>query len=812
MKTLPKKFVALDLETTGFSPEKDEIIEIGACVFDENGIIESFDKLVKPSVQIPQQVASITGIVDEDVSSAETFDEIRDSLRDFIGDYPIVGHNVHFDVGFLKGNGIDLSEHDVYDTWQLSTLFLREVPSHSLEALSKIFGITQDAAHRAYDDAVASMHLFLKLTSLFYEVDKKTLQDICAFLDGRDYVYSSYFNDALSYFDSSKKKHTKQKDLFSVSQKFSHSSQNVSARLSSSEEHLVHEIVNADSNKLVVALNGYDNQFSLAMGVAGTSKERFVAVVPGYQDVLKMKEYIGAWGFSAFCSGGLELIFDEQRFAVFTSRDHMSFNEIHVACKVFLWKKDTKNGFLRELAFTYEEYRYRGALASSVFDAQHSSLLSEIENEPLVILTIQDFLYLSSRSFDFSKGQLFFTHSHDLERNVVSDSSMYFSLSYFSDFFAEMSELSEQKALKEKIDFIDGKIGLFFGLVGNSAQKHPDFSWNMLELSRDPFSFFGSEINDAFAGLKDELESFVVYLRSVFETDETGLVNRFERFIKEFLQFFTVDEDDLFYRKVTVRDGSVSFYIVRYIQESHFLKAVNQSAISVIFSGLYLDTHDFSEMRSLFGDLYSYIEPSVPEKEGYDHSVTIVDGFPGDKNREYYATLYGFIKKRYESAEKGLLVVFKSRSSVSSFFEKFGYQFKKDFLPGFFWGAAGSTGRVETLLAAADKPILCISAYHVFDFDFSKYEFDTIVFEKFSFLPPKKHDKQFKDDFMTSALPRATAFFKRIFGHTHFSFDSNRDVYLLDPKAVTARYAQSFFDAIDYTSFEIEKIDKFVDK
>ena len=95
-------FVALDTETTGLNSENCRIIEVGAVKFDKNGIIKKFWTLVDPCEEIPDRVTEITGITDSMVMGKPPIEEILGELILFLEDSIIVGHNVQFDLRFLK--------------------------------------------------------------------------------------------------------------------------------------------------------------------------------------------------------------------------------------------------------------------------------------------------------------------------------------------------------------------------------------------------------------------------------------------------------------------------------------------------------------------------------------------------------------------------------------------------------------------------------------------------------------------------------------------------------------------------------------
>ncbi len=152
-------YIALDLETTGFDPNNDQVIEIAAVKFEGQQILETFNTLVNPEVEIPPMVSHITGITAEDVQSAPKFSDIKNSLMAFIGNYPIIGHNIDFDLTFLKAKGLPILNPE-YDTYQLAGILLPNLPSYSLDTISRIFKLHHEQKHRALSDAQACFHLF----------------------------------------------------------------------------------------------------------------------------------------------------------------------------------------------------------------------------------------------------------------------------------------------------------------------------------------------------------------------------------------------------------------------------------------------------------------------------------------------------------------------------------------------------------------------------------------------------------------------------------------------------------------------------
>lgn len=172
-------FISLDLETTGFNPEEDYIIEFGAVKFDLNGEKERLDFLVKSEKPIPEIVSYITKIENKDLEGALPFEERKQEIIDFVGDLPIVGHNIEFDTNFLKAKGIPLTNLE-YDTHTLAGMLLHNLPSYSLEVISQTLGLQHEDKHRALDDAIAAMELFIELAKRFQALPPELIKRIQA--------------------------------------------------------------------------------------------------------------------------------------------------------------------------------------------------------------------------------------------------------------------------------------------------------------------------------------------------------------------------------------------------------------------------------------------------------------------------------------------------------------------------------------------------------------------------------------------------------------------------------------------------------
>jgi DNA polymerase III epsilon subunit family exonuclease len=153
------EFVCLDIETTGLNQEENEIIEVAAVKFTETEILESYQTFVNYQKPIPVIVEHLTGITVEMTKDAPTLESVKQSILDFCGNAPIVGHNINFDINFLKEKGVVLN-NTLFDTLPLSHILINGISSHSLEILCRKFCKKYQPSHRAEDDCLANIELF----------------------------------------------------------------------------------------------------------------------------------------------------------------------------------------------------------------------------------------------------------------------------------------------------------------------------------------------------------------------------------------------------------------------------------------------------------------------------------------------------------------------------------------------------------------------------------------------------------------------------------------------------------------------------
>ncbi|MEA1972216.1 MAG: exonuclease domain-containing protein, partial [Candidatus Cloacimonadota bacterium] len=160
-------FVVLDIETTGLDKYYDEIIEIGAIKYSNGKVIEELSFFIKPTIEVPTFIKQLTHITNKQLSSGKSLKDGLLELIDFIEDKPLVCHNSEFDILFIEHKLIDESMRSIrnliYDTFDLSRIFLPYLNNHKLNTVADFFEIENESSHRAISDAKTTGQLFIKL-------------------------------------------------------------------------------------------------------------------------------------------------------------------------------------------------------------------------------------------------------------------------------------------------------------------------------------------------------------------------------------------------------------------------------------------------------------------------------------------------------------------------------------------------------------------------------------------------------------------------------------------------------------------------
>lgn len=168
------EYVVIDLEMTGLSPRKDKIMEIGSIKIKDGAVIDEFQTLINPNVEIRDKITDITGISAEDVKDKPLIGEILQDFFRFVGDNVLIGHSLIYDFSFIMQAAYDNKMYDKFDkkwygidTLKIARKYILQEEKKTLTSLCEKYNIPEDGHHRALNDAIMTHHLYVRLCEEF---------------------------------------------------------------------------------------------------------------------------------------------------------------------------------------------------------------------------------------------------------------------------------------------------------------------------------------------------------------------------------------------------------------------------------------------------------------------------------------------------------------------------------------------------------------------------------------------------------------------------------------------------------------------
>ncbi len=159
-------YCVFDIETTGLSAKECEITEIGAVLYKNGEILDTFQTFVNPHIEINETITQLTGITNDMVADAPDISEVLPKFLEFSKDCIYVAHNAPFDIGFISNDAAKLGlkfTPTYIDTVAVSRYANTDLNKHTLDSVGKYFGLGDFNHHRAFEDAHMLGLIFAKL-------------------------------------------------------------------------------------------------------------------------------------------------------------------------------------------------------------------------------------------------------------------------------------------------------------------------------------------------------------------------------------------------------------------------------------------------------------------------------------------------------------------------------------------------------------------------------------------------------------------------------------------------------------------------
>jgi len=498
----PKIYCSLDIETSGFDPLKNEVLEIGFIFFEvgKSGfkITEEYTRVFKPNGKVEANILGLTGINQEELDEAEPFSEHKVDLQEKLKNAVIVGHNIAFDIKFLESTGLKFSG-EVIDTLDLVQWILPTHHSYNLENLMHTFGISHKEAHRALADSKATLKLLEKLLQVYNGFPEQLKSNIQKLIKPYKFTWEIFLQLILTPL------------VFSDMAK---------SKLNKKPRELLEPLkLRPDTFYNFPLGNNY-----LPVLAGSLSSAKTLLVIPKAQQALDLykQKLVASVVFTP------ELQFDEKKFAALAKKENLSSDEVRFVLKVLVWQKTNWQ------TETFLD------LNLSFFGGQFKSLINggKIKDSAAaktIACDLQTFFYLSENNL-LSGRQAVICGLNELEAGVTANIGTKTSwgyINYLLKSFYNPELASGDAKLKDAV--AQGLLAgdLFFGLTNALLQTDPP-GFVYFKISQQ------TEFDEKYQKIKSAAQSYAQKLLDLNKILNSGEI---EKFVQSLENFFKPQEN-----------------------------------------------------------------------------------------------------------------------------------------------------------------------------------------------------------------------------------------------------------------------------
>ncbi len=745
-------FISLDLETTGFDSSKDKIIEFGAVKFDLSGEKERLQFLINPGTKLPDIITHITGITDEDLTDAPQFSEKAEEIAAFIGDLPIVGHNIQFDTGFLRANGIELKNPE-YDTCQLASILLPGLPSYSLEILSSLLELEHEEKHRAVDDSIAAMELFIKLADHFSHLPTELIEKIKNLCKKTDWE----LKDFLLTIKPIEPKEPKSFEQESVTTKFEPSPY-LEKILEIQESSLIE--IKPPHQNLIKELSEKIDKDSYISVPDQIFKQISDSLPENIAKIDSPSKYLSL-----------------KRLEKFEKKDHFEKYEFTTLFKLLVWKEQTKTGHLSEITFFNEERTitpFINIQANEETEYFFKKAAEKDESSPAVC----------SHQYTVEKNptakELLIINSEKFVQSIAFNSSHYLKLDIA---LSQLKNLGES----EVIESLSSTSTIIFGLIGILFEKYNDRSQYTARCEIKTDTLESSTAKDLRSSIVKLIESSKKLGEIKNENNETDLKN-WKDSLKILQDVFL--KPDLEHNFIWIEKDFSENIVIRsypYSTKENFQKIINNAEKFKIIS----ENLDFNDDGAFTKDLLG-LDKSIPliktDEKREDLEIFITQDSSAERD-----SVEKFLESYLPERKGRTAIIFNSKQQLSTFTLKLSKHLNNLNIKTISQ-MTGSLGKLrEQFKQDPDNSILFITPN--FWENFKDHNLiDSVIIHKIPFDPPSlpyitATSKNYGNPFIEFQIPRATFTLKKMINYLP-NTAKQKEVVLLDSRLVEKDYGK----------------------
>lgn len=848
-------YVALDLETTGFDPTKDHVIEIAAIKFTDTKVLDTFESVLNPGIKIPTMISHITGIFNEELEGAPLFEDIKDELQKFISNHPIIGHNIQFDVNFLNLKGIPL-KNPLLDTLQLAPILLPGLPSYSLETLTRILNIKHENRHRALSDTIASKDLFLLLKNKIAELDSGLLEEIKKILQKSTWSLKNLFfesknkrnstpNNPPSKEKSPKKDFTEEQYQLFFSdktplKKVIEDFENRPSQTTISKK--ITEAFKKDKHLLVEAGTGTGKTLAyLLSAFFHANKNNETVVVSTYtknlqdqilnKDVPLLQKAISRLDpdlkIKTALVKGKNSYVSMPRFNQLLLKPSLEDHEVTLIIKTLIWLTQTETGDLDELTLQGKEFTLRNEICHDDLSpykpkpGQTDFVLKAREKaaESNIIIVNHALLFQDciTKNILPKYERAIIDEAHHLEKVITDSLTINLSLKPFLRIYESIAKIYDQSeqepAFSEAMTIIPqitSKTEILFGLLGIFMEKYADpmdFQMHYLIKETTLNSLEWDKVKKSTQNLYEMLEDLIDKLETV----------KLENDLFTNIQDLKQKRENLYDAILAENNNDNIKWVYEGYESHHSLKSApintgNQlrtmlfdAKKSIILTSATLQTdNNFDFIREQLALTPDIEAIALPSHFDYPDQVKIIipEDLPKPAGEGYFTASCEIILNVIKKNKGRTLILFTSKKALLASYMKIAPELRKEGIEVLGQGITGGKGKIlEHFKEEPDTTAIFGLASFWEGIDLPGDLLTCLVIQKLPFDPPNdpiiySRSLRYTNSFEQYQLPRAIIRLKQGFGRLIRTHKDKGTLIILDSRITQNNYGARFLESL----------------
>jgi predicted DnaQ family exonuclease/DinG family helicase len=847
-------YISLDIETTGLNKERDDIIEIGAVKFNEQGVHDKYQTFIYYDEQIPELVTHITSIKNEDLEGAPSLQDVADDLYEFLGDLPIVGHNIAFDLDFLVEKGFIINNQRL-DTLPLTQIIKPGLPTYSLDMLTEEFKIEHKEKHRAQDDAIATSELFNLCVAEISKIDKDTLARIKEIVSKSNWGLKDVFLNVNS--STTVEKGNGNGDEYETG----HLNWNKDEILKLYEENgaipdyekrepqirMTEKIIDAftdHKNLLIEAGTGTGKSLAYLLPAIYKARSEETKVViathtKNLQDQLFNKDIPLAHelikeGFKCAVLKGRNNYLSGERLNQFMQKSFFYDGEVSMLIKVLLWKNKTKTGDKEELSLQGREYFNWLDICCDGIKCPHNDakfshkcyLNKAREKAAKADVIITNHSLLLSDTIGPSQilpeyKHLIIDEAHHLENEATNALTITITNEAITGPINNLKNLLKREPeLVGELEELESKADIFFGILGIFYEKfiqyasfiqqltladhmYESIEWERLSEAAQNTALKGEQVFKELHAFSESIddEDFAAYVQYEME----GIAELMRK-----LSFVVLEHGNSDFGKsvcwvFTKYDKTLGINCAPVQVREHLRGTLLHDKESIILTSATLSVdHKFDYIKYQLGLDDDFEAEILPSHFKYEDQVEVViyKDLRAPNTPGYFEETSEIIKQEAIKNGGRMLVLFTAKKAIEATFLKLTPELKNHGISILAQNMSGGRNKIIELFKKNPENSIIFGTNSFWEgVDIKGEALNTVIIQKLPFDPPNDpihsaRGELFDNPFFDYQVPRAILRFKQGFGRLIRSAKDKGRVIVLDSRVLKKSYGEMFLNSL----------------